>query len=446
MVIPTLNRKQVLYLSISLMTIMALLIWLIARYISPAPPSKIEMTTGSVDGASHQFALKYQAYLKANGVNLILKTSSGSVQNLERLNTGTPIGFVQGGLGVLSIDPQKTDEDTPLRSLGVVGYEPIWLFVNSAESAKNLSKGLQTLQGKKIAIGAEGSGTRKVSLELLASYGVNPKNATLTAEGGINAANALLAKTTDAIIIIGAPQAPAVQMLLAKPEVHLVEIEHAEGIARRLPYMSIVTLKAGSVDPQRDLPGQDIKLLTTTANLVVRDDMHPALAYLLLEAARDAHKGATLLNKPAEFPHARGTDFPLADEAQRYYKDGRPFLQRYLPYWAANALQRLLLILIPLLAIAIPVLKTIPDLLDFKDKNRLYRRYEVLLKMERDLSSRQLSATEIAQSTLELDKIEVDISAAKFPLDFADRIYTLRQHVDYVREQLHKEKEALRDR
>ncbi len=443
MVIPSLNRKQILYLGIASMAMLALLIWLITRYISPAPPGKIEMTTGAADGASHQFALKYQTYLKANGVDLLLKTSSGSVQNLDRLNAGTPIGFVQGGLGVLSIDPQKTDQDTPLRSLGVVGYEPIWLFVNSPDSAKTLSKGLQSLQGKKVAIGAEGSGTRKVSLDLLASYGVTPQNATLNPDGGMSAAQALLAKTTDAIIIIGAPQAPAVQLLLGKPEVHLVEIDHAEGITRRLPYMSIVTLKAGSVDPQRDLPSQDINLLTTTANLVVRDDLHPALAYLLLEAARDVHKGATLLNKPAEFPHPRGTDFPLADEAQRYYKDGRPFLQRYLPYWAANALQRLLLVLIPLLAIAIPVLKTIPDLLDFKDKSRLYRRYEILLKMERDLRSRQLNATEIAQSTLQLDKIEADISTSKFPLDFTDRIYTLRQHVDYVRAQLQKEKEAL---
>jgi TRAP-type uncharacterized transport system substrate-binding protein len=446
MVIPTLNRKHILYLGIASIAAMALLIWLITRYISPAPPGKIEMTTGAADGASHQFALKYQTYLKANGVNLVLNTSSGSVQNLDRLNAGMPIGFVQGGLGVLSIDPQKTDQDTPLRSLGVVGYEPIWLFVNSPDSAKNLSKGLQGLQGKKVTIGAEGSGTRKVSLDLLASYGVTPQNATLKPDGGINAANALLAKTTDAIIIIGAPQAPAVQLLLSKPEVYLVEIDHAEGITRRLPYMSIVTLKAGSVDPQRDLPSQDINLLTTTANLVVRDDMHPALAYLLLEAARDVHKGATLLNKPAEFPHPRGTDFPLADEAQRYYKDGRPFLQRYLPYWAANALQRLLLVLIPLLAIAIPVLKTIPDLLDFKDKSRLYRRYEILLKMERELRSRQLNATEIAQSTLELDKIEADISTSKFPLDFTDRVYTLRQHVDYVRAQLQKEKEALQGR
>ncbi len=158
------------------------------------------------------------------------------------------------------------------------------------------------------------------------SYGVSAANATLSPAGGVAAANALLAKELDAVIIIGAPQTPAVQLLLAQLAVRLVSLAHAEGITRRLPYMLLVTLKAGSVDPLRDLPSEDINLLTTTANLVVRDDLHPALAYLLLEAARDVHKGATLLNKPAEFPNPQGTDFPLADEAERYYKDGRPFL------------------------------------------------------------------------------------------------------------------------
>jgi TRAP-type uncharacterized transport system substrate-binding protein len=443
MVIPSLTRKQTLIISAAIVGALSVLIWLLTRYISPAPPSKIEMTTGAVDGASHQFALKYQTYLKANRVTLELKPSTGSVQNLERLNAGTPIGFVQGGLGILSIDSQKSDEDTPLRSLGVVGYEPIWLFASSGELAKTLSKGLGTLAGKSVAIGAEGSGTRKVALELLQSYGVTAANASLVPDGGLAAANALLAKKLDAMVIIGAPQTPAVQLLLDKPEVTLVSIEHAEGITRRLPYMSLVTLKAGSVNPQRDLPAQDITLLSTTANLVIREDLHPALAYLLLEAARDVHKGATLLNKPAEFPNPRGTDFPLADEAQRYYKDGRPFLQRYLPYWAANALQRLILILVPLLAIAIPVLKTIPSLLDFKEKNRLYRRYGVLLDLERDLRARQLNEAEIREASARLDKVEHDISEMKFSLDFSDRIYTLRQHVDYVRAQLQKEKESL---
>lgn len=442
LIIPSLSRRQTLFLALAIVAGLALLLSVFSRSLLPSPPRTVEMTTGASDGAAHQFALRYQAYLQANGVTLQLKPSSGAVQNLERLNTGTPVGFVQGGLGQQVLDAQDAENDTPLRSLGVIGYEPIWMFASPA-LAKTLAKGLTPLAGKKVAIGSEGSGTRKVALDLLQSYGVTPANATLTADGGVAAANALLNKSIDVFFIIGAPQSAAVQLLLGKQdEAHLVSIEHAEGLTRRFPYMSLVTLKAGSIDPAQDRPRVDITLLTTTANLVIRKDIHPALAYLLLQAAHDVHKSGTLLNRPGEFPNPRATEFPLAEEAARYYKDGKPFLQRYLPYWAANALQRLLLVLVPLIAIAIPVFRIVPRLFELREKNRLYRRYAVLLDMERDITSRTLTAEEIAAATAKLDKIEHEVSHMKFSLDFSDRVYTLRQHVDYVRSQLHKGPEA----
>ncbi len=445
MVIPQLSRKQQYIAAAAIITLLAVIIWALMRYISPAPPRSVNMTTGAADGAYHQFGEKYKAYLKANGITLNLQTSAGSVQNLERLEQkGTAVGFVQGGLGQLSIDPNQDEENTPLRSLAVVGYEPLWIFAQSPEMAKKLAGSLQGLAGRRIAVGAEGSGTRKVALDLLKAYGVSAQNATFESNSGMVAAQALLDKKLDAIILIASPQAAAVQKLLAPTDAAaLINLSLAEGITRRLPYLSTVVLKAGSVDPLSKTPEQDITLLTTTANLVIRQDTHPAIAYLLLEAARDIHKGATLLSRPSEFPHPRGTDFPLAEEAVRYFKDGRPFLQRYMPFWLANALQRLLLILIPLAAIGIPVIKLIPNLLQFREKNRLYQRYGQLLKMETDIRSRQLSQEEISAARAQLDHIEERISATKFTLEFTDRVYTLRQHVDFVRYQLKKEQSLL---
>ncbi len=445
MIIPQLTRKQQLIAGAGFLVVLAIIIWALTRYISPAPPRTVTMTTGAVDGAYHHFGEKYQAYLKTNGIKLELQTSIGSVQNLERLqDKAMNAGFVQGGLGQLSIDPTEDEEKTPLRSLAVIGYEPLWVFAQNPEISKKLSGHLQGLKGLRIAVGAEGSGTRKVALELLKAYGITAQNAILEPNSGMAATQALLDKKLDAVILIASPQAPAVQKLLDPSNaVSLINLEQAEGIARRLPYLSTVVLKAGSVDPSSKTPAQDITLLTTTANLVVRQDTHPAIAYLLLEAARETHKGATLFNRPSEFPHPRGTDFPLSEEAARYFKDGRPFLQRYLPFWLANALQRLLLILIPLAAIGIPVLKLIPSLVQFKEKNRLYRRYGQLLKIETDIRSRQMSREEIMQARAKLDQIEQSIGNTKFTLEFADRVYTLRQHIELVRSQLHKEQSLL---
>jgi TRAP transporter TAXI family solute receptor len=445
MIIPLLSRKQQFLSAITFFALLAVIIWAIMRYISPAPPRTITMTTGAADGAYHQFGEKYKAYLQANGIRLNLQTSAGSVQNLERLEQKTAsTGFVQGGLGQLSVDPNQDKDTIPLRSLAVIGYEPLWIFVQTPDMAKKIAGGLQGLAGKRIAVGAVGSGTRKVAIDLLKAYGITEQNAIFSPSSGLAATQALLDKNLDAIILISSPQAAAVQKLLDPGNAAtLINLSLAEGLTRRLPYLSTVVLKAGSVDPQSKTPDQDITLLTTTANLVVRQDTHPAIAYLLLEAAKDIHKGATLLNRPSEFPHSRGTDFPISDEATRYFKDGRPFLQRYMPFWLANALQRLLLILIPLAAIGIPVVKLIPGLLQFKEKNRLYRRYGQLLRMETDIRTRQLNQMEINAARQKLDQIDTAITDTKFTLEFADRVYTLRQHVDFVRAQLQKEQDLL---
>jgi TRAP-type uncharacterized transport system substrate-binding protein len=242
-----LTRKHGFVFFACTIALLGVVFWLLARWISPAPPKQIDMTTGSVDGASHVFALKYQELLKTNGVTLRLLPSSGSVQNLERLNAGTPAGFVQGGLNTQPLNEPDSDTDTPLRSLGVIGYEPVWLFTHAPALAKTLNKGLGGLAGKKVAIGGVGSGTRKVALELLASYGITTANADLEATGGLGAANALLANQLDAVIIIGAPSAPAVQLLLKRADVQLISIDHAEGLSRMLPYLSLIKLPAGAL-------------------------------------------------------------------------------------------------------------------------------------------------------------------------------------------------------
>lgn len=437
-VLPTGRRLLYWILGVALLTALA---WAVVRYVSPAPPRSLAMSTGVPDGAYHRFGERYQEILRANGIRLDLRTSSGGVENLQRLNDGTvSVGFVQGGTGVLAQDPDAPPESTPLRSLATVAFEPVWIFSASLD----LSKGLGPLAGKRIAVGVPGSGNFKVATELLAIYGVadgGPQATTFVSEGGMAAADLLTSGRVDAAIFIAAPQAPAVQKLLADSGVRLASLDHVQGLARRFPFFQPVSLKRGSVDPKRDLPPQDIQLLATTANLVVRDELHPALAYLLLEAARQVHRQPSIIDRPGDFPSPTGTDFPLATEAERYFKNGRPFLQSYLPFWAANYVQRLLLLLVPLAAILVPVARVLPDVIAWRRQSGLYRRYGELKFLEQDLASRKLDDEERREARAKLDRIEEEVVMTKFPLDFADRVYTLRQHVDYVRAQLQRQGE-----
>ncbi len=439
MVIPLLSPRQRVAAGLLVALLAAVGAWVLIRFLSPDPPRSVRMSTGAPDGAYHQFALKYQRVLRDNGITLELRPSSGSVENLQRLDDGTvAVALVQGGLGFAAIDPLSDSDGTPLRSLATVAHEPVWIFSHTLD----LSAGLGALKGKRVAIGPAGSGNHKLALQLLTAYGVVdasgrwPAGTELRDLGGVAAADALRAHDIDAAIIVAAPQAAAVVQLLNDTGIRLAALDHVDGLARRFPFFQPVVLKHGAIDPARDLPGRDITLLSTTANLVVHDDLHPALAYLLLEAARQAHAAPGLFNRAGEFPSPVATDFPLADEADRYFKNGRPFLQRYLPFWMANFVQRMLLMLVPLLAILIPVFRFLPALLHWKEKNRLFHRYGELKFLENDIATRDLSAEEKAAARARLDAIEAEASKARFPLDFSDRIYTLRQHVDYVRRRL----------
>ncbi|MDR3452344.1 MAG: TAXI family TRAP transporter solute-binding subunit [Rhodoferax sp.] len=442
--VPASMNRRWLTLWAALAVLIAVLTWGVLHFVSPAPPRTLTMSTGAADGAYHQFGLKYQRILKASGINLVLQPSSGAVENLQRLNDDTTaVAFVQGGLGPLTRGLQKQAEDTPLRSLATIGFEPVWIFSHTLD----LSGGLNALTGKRVAVGVAGSGNYQVAMDLLKAYGVvdaqgqPAAHTTLISDGGLAAASELERHQIDAIIMVAAPQAPAVQQLLANPAIHLASLVQTEGLARRFPYFQSVSLKRGSVDPQHNLPPQDIDLLATTANLVIAPSLHPALAYLLLEAASRIHHPATLLNRPGDFPSPKATDFPLTDEADHFFRSGRPFLQNYLPFWAAVFVQRLILLLVPLLAILVPLFRVLPPLFQWKQQGRLYRRYGELKFLEKDLASRSLSAAERETAHAQLDQIESDAIHAKFPLDFSDRVYTLRQHVDYVRAQIDRQAE-----
>ncbi len=439
MVIPSLSGRQQLAFWTLLAVIAGVIVWGVLKFVSPAPPRTLSMSTGAVDGAYHQFGLRYQDLLRANGIALTLTPSSGSVENLDRLNRHeTEVAFVQGGLGPMAADPDIEEDSTHLRALATLAYEPVWIFTRGLE----LSNGLSGLAGKRLAVGIAGSGNARVAQELLRIYRITSTdgkgigNTRIVNEGGMAAAQKLADGELDAMILIAAPQAQAVRFLLAQDALTLTSLRHAQGLAQRLPYLRTVTLHRGSVDPARNLPVREITLLATTANLVATDDLHPALASLLLQAAQQIHRPATLVSRNGEFPNAQSVDFPLSPEAERHFRDGKPFLQRYLPFWIANFVQRLILIILPLIAVLVPLFRILPPLLAWSQKHKLFRRYGELKFLERDMATRTLDDAQRKAALEQLDRIEREVSAAKFPLDLADRVYTLRQHVDYVRSQL----------
>jgi TRAP transporter TAXI family solute receptor len=402
------------------------------QFVQPAPPKKITITTGSDSGAYYQFANRYATILARNGITLEVKTSAGSLQNIERLkNDEAQIGFVQGGVLEPKSD-QDDAEESGLLSLGSMFYEPVWVFYRGDKALERLTD----LRGKRIAIGQEGSGVRQLAQQLLTANEI-PGGENLLALSGLKAAEELQQGRIDAAFVIAAEKAPVIQVLLRSPGIRVMSFSQAGAYQRRFPFLTKLTFPHGVADLVRDFPPEDVKLLAPTANLIVRDDLHPALQSLLLQAASEVHGQSGFFQDVGEFPSYKDRMLPLSPEAGRYFKSGAPFLQRYLPFWLAVLIDRLFVLLIPVIALLIPLLKVAPAIYNWRVRSKVFRCYGELKFLEDDLSH-HFDPAKLADYRNRLDALEEEAVQLSVPLAFTDLVYTLREHVNLVRRILDK--------
>ena len=398
-------------------------------YVQPAPPNTLTITSGLESSTFRTTAEKYQKILARNGVKLKILPSEGSLENLKRLNDPSfhvDVGFVQGGVAV-GMTTEK------LVSLGSIFYEPLAVFYRGTAPADRISD----FSGKRLAIGPEGSGTRSLALVLLKANGIEAGGPTTLLDlSGEQAVQALLEGKIDAAFLMGdSATPPLMRKLLWTPGIKLLNFAQADAYSRRFRYLNKLELPMGSFDFGKNIPAQDFYLIGPTAELVAREDLHPALSDLLIEAAQEVHGGGSLLQRAGEFPAPIEHEFRISDDAIRYYKSGKSFLFRYLPFWVASLVDRMLVILVPIILFLIPGLRLVPTLYRWRIRSRIYRWYGALLALERNM--RLYSAPEKREEMLkQLDNIEDAVNKMKMPLPFADQFYGLREHIRFVRDRL----------
>jgi TRAP-type uncharacterized transport system substrate-binding protein len=413
----------------------ALAIWLAIRLIQPAPPNTLTITAGPVGSSFWNAAQKYKTILARNGVKLNVLSSEGSMQNLQRLadpKANVDVGFVQSGL-MASASQHVTEGNTgDLMSLGSVAYVPLAIFYTGRQQAR-----LADFNGKRIAIGPEGSGTRQLALTLLKANGIEPGGSTeLLPLTGEAAANALRSGAIDVAFLAGDSAQPPVMVALSRARgIRQFSFAQAEAYVRRFPYLTQIDLPMGAFDLGKNLPPAAIHTVAPTADLIARESLHPALSDLLIEAAREVHGRANLLQHAGEFPAPLAHDFPLSDDAARYYKSGKSFLYRTLPFWLASLADRLLVLLVPIIVVLIPGMRLVPSLYAWRVKSRIYRWYGVLIAIERGAMN-ETSEQERTMLLEKLDAIEESVNKLKMPLAYADQFYVLREHIGFVRARL----------
>jgi TRAP-type uncharacterized transport system substrate-binding protein len=402
-------------------------LWVAHKFVKPAPPRSLTISSGFDGGAYYGYAMRYREILARDGVDLIVKPSAGAVENLERLrdpDSGVDVALVQSGL--LGEDPPDG-----LVSLGSLFYEPIWVFYRSDTRLDRLTD----LRGMRIAIGNEGSGSRRLAIQLLSGNGISAGNSTLLSIGGDVANKAFSASRADAVFLVSAPEADVVKNMYAAPGVRLMSFIQAEAYSRIYPALTRVVLPRGALSLERDLPRESYQLVASTATLVAREDLHPALVSLLLGAATEVHGGPGLLQKAGEFPSGRVQDFPLSETAQRYYKSGPPFLQRYLPFWIAVLADRMIILIIPLIAVAIPLMRIMPGLYAWRIRSRIYKVYGDLRVLDDEVRE-HYDAGRHDEYRKRLAEIEELANRRRIPLAYAGELYNLREHIQLVRSEL----------
>jgi len=420
-------RGLVVYLGVFILMALALGVAAFA-FIHLAVPNTLTITAGPKGSSFYRAAEKYKTILARDGVTLNILPSDGSPENLQRLTSAQPsadIGFVLGG-------ELKDGNAQNLMSLGSVSYQPLLIFYHG--KIRHL---LSEFGGARIDIGAQGSGTRTLALEMLKVNGIEPKGATSFIEvDAKDPEKDLNGDRMDVIFMMGdSTSSELLRKLLRSPKIHLFNVTQADAYVRRIGYLNKLVLPEGSLDLGKNLPAEDLNLVAPTVELIARDSLHPALSDLLLEAAREVHSGPGLFRKRGEFPVPLEHEFRMSPDAVRYYASGKTYLYRTFPFWLASLIARALAVLVPLALLLVPALRFAPTIYRWRIESRIHRWYKVLLDLERDNFVAKTTQDRVALLR-QLDAIEVSVNRIVIPASFGDMFYDLRGHVDFVRKRL----------
>lgn len=393
------------------------------QFVGPPPPRELIMASGVDGGAYRAFGTFYARELSGAGVELDLLSTAGSVENYELLRSGdADLAMVQGGTA-------PADVDEFAKGLASVFFEPLWIFSRSELEWTRLAE----LRGMRIQVGAEGSGTRAVAMDLLAANGIDAQSAELLGDEAGTAVDSLLSDQVDALLLISGPHSEQISRLmeLEGGPVRLADVERHLAYVRTYSYLSHVVLPQGGLDLERNVPDRNVNLVAPTAVIVARKDIHQALVPLVIQAAEQVHGGGDLLAAANSFPSPRYLAAPLAPAADNYFRNGLSFLYRVFPFGVAATLDRLKILLLPLLTLLFPLVRMAPPLYRWRIRRKVFRWYGHLQEIERNFESDRCAH---ADCLGQLGRVEAEIvETVDVPASYMEELHNLRMHLERVR-------------
>jgi uncharacterized protein len=401
-------------------------IWIALGFVFPSPPTKVDIASSFPGGHFQALARRYKSILARSGVTLNVLTTDGSVENLKLLNDPSwkvPIGLMQGGVADAETAPD-------LLSLGRIDYQVFWLFSSTKENLSDLAQ----LKGKRIALGPLGSGARLVCERILNKAGVTSDNSTLLYLMPEQAFSALKNKTIDALFVNFSPESPILDSLLRDSDFQVMSFKDTEALTRVFPYLVRLVLPRGVIDYESKIPATDVVLIGTTNVVLVRKDLHPAIIDLLAQAMTAVHSAPGLFQHLNEFPNLADPEYSIADEAREFFKNGPSFLNRYLPFWVTNYVKRAAAVLLTAIAI-FPLLSYGPRIYRWFVEYRLLKLYKRLRSIERHLKD-NIAMKDVEELKAQVESLDREIVALGVPMRHSDIYFTMKSHLNLVRNRL----------
>ncbi|PPK61015.1 TRAP transporter TAXI family solute receptor [Malaciobacter marinus] len=419
-------KNKFFTVSIPILLLIIASFYITSKFVKPAPKKEITIATGSKNGSYYETAMLYKKLLEKEKVKVNILTSKGSIDNIKLLNENkADIAFIQNG----TITTKDTDS---IKSIASVYYEPLWVFYKN--EGYKIDYIIQLIT-KNISIGEIGSGTYDLASKILKDNGLSNENSTISNYSSSKAKQLLLDGKIDAMFAVTSHNSQVVKSLLANPNINVLNFKRAKAYSRKYSYLESLTLYEGTLDLYKNLPDENINLLATTANLVVRSDFSQELIRILLKKVKEVHKQKDLFAKQGEFPNLKNMKLELHEEAKIYFENGDTWLEKIFPYWIAANIDRLKIFIIPLLTLLFPLFKGVLPLYQWSMRSKIYKWYDEVKSVEIEIG--YLNKEQLQTQLEKLQDLQDEISKeTKVPLSFMGEYYNLIMHINMLEQRI----------
>jgi len=432
----------------SLATLIAAIVFLYPRsYLTTVVQSEYIVDGKVIDPDE----IKLRDNLEKQGVKLKIVTQSNpdtEIPDLEYMNEHSNIDFVIEGNYGGKFDQEVLEK---FQSIGTIENFPVFFFVKTNSNLK--IRKLKDLQGKHLVFWSTPEGRNNFADDqnptafssdtllknIFTEIGINNKNTKIS---NVYPKTIDMNMDWDVLITNQMPDLDDESLHLSKEfkdgKISFLEFDDISGIQKKLPHLQVKTIAASSYDPSKNIPKQDIHYLTTTYSILIRKDLDRNLIFALTQAAKDSFSESTFLSEKNEFPNfQRSEAFEPSESAEEFYKEGKPFLYKYLPQNIASFLTKLLIIFIPIVTIVLPIYEFFPHLYEVYVKHKINHWYHHLDEIENEYVSCDLS--HLQDLLIKIEEIEKKIGQLKLPImhsHHAQNIYIVKEHIQLIKDKI----------